>query len=90
MCIRDRFEILQKVGMSDREVKKTINKQILIVFFLPLLGALIHTAAASNMMIRMLQAFSMYNISLTMLCVFVTSIIFAVVYACLLYTSRCV
>ncbi len=78
---RERFEILQKVGMSDREVKKTINKQILIVFFLPLLGALIHTAAASNMMIRMLQAFSMYNISLTMLCVFVTSIIFAVVYA---------
>ena len=55
---KDRFEILQKVGMEDDEVKLTINKQIVIVFFLPLVGALIHLLAASNMIVRLLELFS--------------------------------
>ena len=41
-----RFEILQKVGMTKKEVKKTINSQVLTVFFLPLIVAGIHLAFA--------------------------------------------
>lgn len=42
----ERFHILQKVGMSEAEVKKTINRQILTVFFLPLAVAVIHVLVA--------------------------------------------
>lgn len=52
---RHRFHILQQVGMSHREVQATIRSQVLTVFFLPLLTAGIHTAAAFPAMIRMLS-----------------------------------
>ena len=77
---RERFEILQKVGMDDREVRKTINRQILIVFFLPLVTALIHIAAATNMITRMLQAFQLYDTGLTFLCILITCLVFSLVY----------
>jgi len=78
---KERFEILQKVGMDDNEVKRTINKQILIVFFLPLAGALIHLLAASNMIIKMLEIFNLYNRTLSALCLAATSIVFGLAYA---------
>lgn len=77
---KDRFEILQKVGMDDDEVKHTINKQIVIVFFLPLAGALLHLAAASHMIVRMLELFNLYNRSLTTICILVTSVLFGLSY----------
>ena len=77
---RERFVILRKVGMSDEEVKRTINKQILIVFFLPLATALVHVLAASNMIARVLEVFRLYNSSLTLLCIGATSVVFALVY----------
>ena len=77
---RERFEILQKVGMDDREVKKTINRQILIVFFLPLVTALVHIAAATNMITRMLQVFQLYNTGLTFFCILITCLVFSLVY----------
>ena len=43
---RNRYQIMQKVGMSRREVKKTVNSQIRMVFFLPLGLAVLHLAAA--------------------------------------------
>ena len=55
------FEIMQKVGMSDEEVRKTIRKQILMVFFLPLLGALIHTAIGMNMVMKLMGVILLFN-----------------------------
>lgn len=77
---KERFEILQKVGMSDEAVRSTINRQILWVFFLPLAGALCHTLAASSMIATMLEAFQLFNRSLTMCCVLVTAAVFALTY----------
>jgi putative ABC transport system permease protein len=77
---KDRFVILQKVGMDDIEVKKTINKQILIVFFLPLLAALLHLWVARHMIIKLLEVFYLYNVSLTTICMAVTSLVFIVAY----------
>lgn len=77
---KDRFEMLQKVGMDDKEVKRTINKQILLVFFLPLLGALLHLSMASNMIIKLLQVFHLYNVRLTVLCMLSSCAVFTIVY----------
>jgi putative ABC transport system permease protein len=77
---KDRFEMLQKVGMDDREVKRTINKQILTVFFLPLAGALLHVAMASRMLMKMLEIFWLYNDRLTMLCIIGSCAVFTIVY----------
>lgn len=77
---KERFETLQKVGMDDLEVKRTINKQILIVFFLPLLAALCHLTAASKMIIKMLGMFGMFNVNLSILCIIGSSIVFTIVY----------
>lgn len=77
---KDRFEMLQKVGMDETEVKKTINKQILLVFFLPLIGALLHLGMASHMIIKMLGIFMLYNDKLTAMCLAGSSVIFILVY----------
>lgn len=76
----ERFMILQKVGLSDGEVKRTINRQILIVFFLPLITALAHILAASNMLVQMLRAFALDNPAITWISVGITSVVFAMVY----------
>lgn len=78
----ERFEIMQKVGLSDREVRKTVNRQTLTVFLLPLIVALTHTMAASNMIQQMLGAFMLTNFSLTLRCILVTCAVFILVYLC--------
>ena len=77
---KERFIILQKVGMDDPEVKKTINMQILIVFFLPLAGALLHVSMAKHMITKLLEAFRLFNNTLTGWCIFVTCIVFMAAY----------
>ncbi|MCR4925277.1 MAG: ABC transporter permease [Clostridiales bacterium] len=77
---KERFKILQKVGMDDRAVKKTINKQVLIVFFLPLVTALIHTAVCTKMLVYLLKMFSLFNTGLTITCVAVSALVFAIIY----------
>lgn len=76
----DRFDIMQKVGMSKGEVKSTINKQILMVFFLPLITAIIHMAFAFKVMKRMLALFSISNTKILLQCTVGTIIIFAIIY----------
>ena len=78
---KDKFEIMQKVGMSKREVKKTIRKQVLMVFFIPLIMAGIHILAAFKMITRLLMVFMMHNVTLFALCTFGTFAVFAVIYA---------
>ena len=77
---KGRFEIMQKVGMSPREVKASIRSQILKVFFLPLVMACIHLAMAFPMMNRLLLLFNMKNAGLFAICVVVTVGVFAVIY----------
>ena len=60
---RSRFEIMQKVGMTHREVKKSINSQVLIVFFLPLITAICHLLAAYPMLRRILELFNLVDIT---------------------------
>ncbi|MEA4912495.1 MAG: FtsX-like permease family protein [Oscillospiraceae bacterium] len=77
---RERFVILQKVGLSDAEVRSTINRQVLVVFFLPLAGALINVLAASNLINLILNLFVMNNLSVTLLCIAGTCVLFSLVY----------
>jgi len=78
---RDRFEIMQKVGMDKREVKKTIGKQILLVFFLPLAVAVIHVGFALPVITKMLAMFRLTDTTLIILCTVATALVFAVFYA---------
>jgi len=77
----ERFKIMQKVGMSKKEVKNTINKQILIVFFLPLAVAVIHIAVAFNVVSKLLSLFGLFSTSTLILAIAGTVVIFAVLYA---------
>jgi putative ABC transport system permease protein len=77
----DRFQIMQKVGMSKREVKKTIRKQILMVFFLPLLAAACHVAFAFRVISKLLMLFSLTNVGLFLLCTLVSLVVFGLIYA---------
>ena len=77
---RKRFDIMQKVGMTETEVKQTIRSQVLIVFFLPLAAAAMHVAFAFPMIRRILAAFSMTNVTLFAVCTIGTFIGFAVIY----------
>lgn len=82
---KERFEIMQKVGMSRKEVKSSIRRQILMVFFLPLITAMIHICAAFPLIRRLLMLFGMTNTSLFMVCTAVTALVFAVIYG-IIYT----
>lgn len=56
-----RFEIMQKVGMTKKEIKKSINSQLLTVFFMPLLFAGLHLAFAFPMIEKILSLFNLTN-----------------------------
>ena len=78
---KERFYIMQKVGLSRSEVKKTINSQVLKVFFFPLLLAGIHIAAAFPMITKMLALLQLTNTKL-FICTTLGSIgVFALFYA---------
>jgi putative ABC transport system permease protein len=77
----ERFKIMQKVGMSKKEVKNTINKQILMVFFLPLAVAAVHIAVAFNVVSKLLSLFGLFSTSALILAIAGTVVIFAVLYA---------
>lgn len=76
----DRFLIMQKVGLSNKEVKATIQKQVWMVFFLPLAVAICHICFALPMIKRILAIFSLYNTLLINLCTIATIGVFAIAY----------
>lgn len=77
---KERFEIMQKVGMSKKEVKKSIQSQTIIVFFLPLIVAIIHMMVAFNVIKKLLALFNLYNTFLFIICTIITIFIFAIIY----------
>ena len=76
----DRFVVMQQVGMSQREVKRAINKQILLVFFLPLGTAAVHMMFAFPIIRNILLVFSLNNVGLFLACTAGTFLVFALVY----------
>ena len=77
---RERFEIMQKVGMSRAEVKQAIKSQVLTVFFLPLVTAVIHIAFAFKVITKLLEVLNLTNVQLYAGCTAVTILVFAVFY----------
>lgn len=77
---RERFEIMRKVGMSQREVKQSIRSQVLSVFFLPLIVAVIHIAVAFKVITKLLVALNLTNVPLIFGSTAVTVVVFAVFY----------
>ena len=75
-----RFQIMQKVGMSRREVKGAIRRQILLVFFIPLVMAMVHISMAFPLIRRLLLLFGMANTKLYVGCTVGTVLAFALVY----------
>ena len=78
---RGRFEIMQKVGMDKREIRRSINSQVLNVFFLPLVTAGIHTLFAFPIMKRLMLMLGLNNTTLYLIVTGVCFLIFAVFYA---------
>lgn len=77
---KSRFEIMQKVGMSHKEIKESIRSQVLTVFFLPLVTAVIHIGFAFNVVTKLLSIFYLTNIRLYGLYTVMTIIVFAFFY----------
>lgn len=77
---KERFAIMQKVGMGHHEVKASIRSQVLTVFFLPLAVAGIHVMAAFPLIARMLRLLGLLNTKLYIICTGVSFLIFAAMY----------
>lgn len=77
---KERFAIMQNVGMSKKEVKRSIRSQIQIVFFLPLVTAAIHVFAAFPMIKRLLVVLNLSNDTLFARCLIGTILAFGVIY----------
>ena len=77
---RERFVILQKVGMTRPEVASVIRSQVLLIFFLPLGTAVLHMAAATPMILRLLRGFQFTNTAMFLWCVGTCAAVFALIY----------
>jgi len=78
---KNRFVIMQNVGMSKSEIKHAIHSQILTVFFLPLIAAGVHIAFAFPVITKLLALLNLTNVSLFAWCTVGTMLVFAIFYA---------
>lgn len=86
---KERYEIMQNVGMSHTEVKRTIRSQVLTVFFLPLIVAGVHVAFAFPIMSRVLSLLGLINVTLYITCTIICFLVFALMYGIIFaITSR--
>ena len=76
-----RFEIMQKVGMSRQDIRKSVNSQMLTVFALPLITAVLHLGFAFPMVQKLLMLFNLRNVSLMLTVMAVTVLLFGLLYA---------
>lgn len=77
---QSRFEIMQKVGMAKEDVRKSINSQMRVVFFAPLIAAACHLTFAFPMLQKMLVLFNLKDIPLFVKVTLITFTIFVVFY----------
>lgn len=86
---RERFNIMQKVGMEDKEIKKIIRKQVAIVFLSPVVVASIHLFFAFPMIKKILYMLNLRNDNIFILMAVITVVIFLIIYSIVFYlTSR--
>ncbi len=76
-----RFSIMRKVGLSEREARRSVRSQILTVFYLPLIVAAVHIAFDFRLVVLLLSLFSLRNVMLTALCTLGTLAVFCLIYA---------
>lgn len=84
---KKQFEIMQKVGMSEHEVKKSIHSQVLTVFFLPLITAGIHTAFSFPIVKKILAMLQLTNVKLFVISNICVFLVFAIIYAVIYLTT---
>lgn len=77
---KHRFEIMQKVGMTKKEIRKSINSQVLMVFFMPLITAGVHLCFAFPMIRKILLIFNIFNTSLLIKSAIICFIVFGLFY----------
>ena len=77
---QSRFEIMQKIGMTKKDIKKSVNSQVLTVFFLPLFASGMHLFFAFSMIYRLLVLFSLTNKTLLIFVTICCFLIFALFY----------
>ena len=77
---QSRFAIMQKVGMTKKEIRSTVNSQVLTVFFAPLVLACVHLAFAFPMISKMLILFGIINTPLLFITNLVCVLVFALFY----------
>lgn len=75
-----RYEIMEKVGMSNDEVKKSITSQVRMVFFLPIILAACHLAAAFPLLRRLLVMCNLTDVKLIVICMTATLLVFVAIY----------
>ena len=75
-----RFAIMQKVGMTKKDIRKSINSQMLTVFFLPLAAAVLHLSFAFPMVQKLLALFNLRNVSLMILIMTISVLVFGIFY----------
>ncbi len=78
---KERFRIMQNVGMSHAEVKRSIHSQIMTVFFMPLIMAGIHVAFAFPIVKQILMMLNLTNTRLYIICTIVCFVAFTIIYA---------
>ena len=76
-----RFGIMRKVGMTTRDIRKSINSQMLTVFFLPLITAALHVGFAFPMVQKLLAMFNLQNTTLSLIVTGIAIIVFGIFYA---------
>ena len=74
------FAIMMRIGLTRREIRKSVDVQVLTVFFLPLVAAGVHMALAFHMVRILLLAFSLNNVRLFLIVTLIAYGIFAVLY----------
>ncbi|WP_049504804.1 ABC transporter permease [Streptococcus oralis] len=86
---RERFVILQKVGLDQKQIKQTINKQVLTVFFLPVIFAFLHLAFAYHMLSLILKVIGVVDTAMMLSVTLTICGIFALIYVLIfMITSR--
>lgn len=77
---QSRFEIMKKVGMTTEDIRKSINSQMLTVFFLPLMTAVLHLAFAFPMVQKLLSLFNLRNVPLMLIVMAAAVLVFGLFY----------
>ena len=84
---KERFQIMQKVGMSKREVRKTIRSQVVSVFALPLLTAILHICVAFKVISRLLVVMNLTDVALFRRCTILSIGVFAIAYVAVYFIT---